>query len=600
VAERAARRIEDYALIGDCESAALVGRDGSIDWFCAPRFDSPACFAALLGGPEHGRFRVAPAAPSPRVTRAYRDGTLVLDTRFETDEGAVVVTDFMPFRDGLPDIVRIVRGERGSVEMALELAPRFDYGSAFPWITPVDGGVRAVAGPDSLRLVAPLPLVIEHDLVRSTFTVRENDEVAMHLLWSPSHLPMPPAPDAGAALEATARLWRARTNACRFRGPDREAVVRSMLTLKALTYAPTGAIIAAPTTSLPEHFGGVRNWDYRYCWLRDATFTLVALVDAGYEDEARAFREWLLRATAGRPSQVHIMYGVAGERRLDERELPWLPGFEGSTPVRIGNGAHDQFQLDVFGEVMDGFHQCWRRGLGPGPTGWQLERVMMDFVESAWERPDEGIWEVRGGRRHFTHSKVMAWVAVDRAIRGVEEHGFEGPLDRWRALRARIHQQVCEQGYDPARGAFVQSYGSKHLDASLLMMPLVGFLPATDPRVRSTIEAIGRELTDDGFVARYRTDPNVDGLPAGESAFLLCSFWMVDCLALLGRVGEARALFDKLLAVRNDVGLLSESYDVQGRRLAGNFPQAFSHVGLVNSAQCFETAHPSGPDRRAR
>ncbi|HEU4407089.1 MAG TPA: glycoside hydrolase family 15 protein [Polyangiaceae bacterium] len=596
----AARRIEDYALIGDCHTAALVGKDGAIDWLCFPRFDSPACFAALLGGPEHGRFRVAPRAPSPAVTRRYRDDTLVLETRFETGEGAVTVTDFMPVRNDLADLVRVVRGERGAVPMGLEFSPRFDYGSAAPWLSRVEGGVVALAGPDALRLIAGVPLEAGDDDVTASFTVREGQEVAMHLTWGPSHVSMPPPPDPKRALEATERFWRNWVRAGSFRGPDRDAVVRSMITLKALTYAPTGAIVAAPSTSLPEHFGGVRNWDYRYCWLRDATFTLLALLDAGYVDEARAFREWLLRSTAGKPSQVHIMYGVTGERRLDERELPWLPGFAGSSPVRVGNGAYGQFQLDVFGEVMDVFHQCWKRNLDPGPAGWRLERVMMDFVERAWQRPDEGIWEVRGPRRHFTHSKVMAWVAADRAVRAVEEHGLEGPLDRWRALRARIHAEVCERGYDADRGAFVQSYGSKHLDASALTIPLVGFLPATDPRVRSTVEAIERELTRDGFVARYVTDPAVDGLPEGEAAFLLCSFWMVDCLWLLGRRADARALFERLLSVRNDVGLLSESYDVGDRRLAGNFPQAFSHVGLVNAARLFEPERGAGPDARAR
>ncbi len=592
-------RIEDYALIGDCETAALVSIDGSIDWLCLPRFDSPASFAALLGSSAHGRFRVAPCAPAPKVTRSYRPGTLVLETRFDTPDGAVTVIDFMPVRSGLADVVRIVRGERGAVAMQLELAPRFDYGSSAPWLSVVDGGALAVAGPDALRLTIGVPLVIEDEAVTATFTVRAGEQLAMHLTWAPSHVTMPPAPDARERLEATTRFWTEWSRACTVEGPDREAVIRSMITLKALTYAPTGAIVAAPTTSLPEHVGGVRNWDYRFCWLRDATFTILALMDAGYESEALAFREWLLRATAGKASQVQIMYGLAGERRLDERELPWLPGFARSAPVRIGNGAYDQFQLDVFGEVMDALHQCWRRGLGPGLVGWKLERVMMDFVETAWERPDEGIWEVRGPRRHFTHSKVMAWVAVDRAVRAVEELGLEGPLDRWRALRAQIHEQVCREGYDADRGAFVQFYGSKHLDASLLTIPLVGFLPAKDPRVRGTIEAIERELTTDGFVARYRTDPDVDGLPPGEAAFLLCSFWLVDCLGLLGRRAEARALFEKLLAIRNDVGLLSESYDVGSRRLAGNFPQAFSHIGLVTAAGLF-AKRLHDPDARSR
>ena len=594
------RKIEDYALIGDCESAALVGKDGAIDWLCLPRFDSPACFASLLGTEEHGRFLVAPVSGGAKVTRRYRDGTLVLETRFETDEGAVTVIDFMPLRTRSADLVRIVRGERGAVPMRLELTPRFDYGATSPWITRVPGGALAVGGPDALRLATDVPLEVGDDVISSSFVVREGTETALLLTWSASHLAMPAAVDAKQALAVTERFWKEWTRACRFDGPYREAVVRSMITLKALTYLPTGAIVAAPTTSLPEHFGGVRNWDYRYCWLRDATFTLLALMDAGYVDEARAFREWLLRATAGRPSQVHIMYGISGERRLDERELAWLPGFAGSAPVRTGNGAYAQFQLDVFGEVMDALHQCWRRDLGPGAAGWRLERAMIDFVEGAWQRPDEGLWEVRGPRRHFTHSKMMAWVAIDRAVRAVEEHGLDGPCQAWRALRDEIHAQVCREGFDAERGAFVQFYGSKHLDAALLMMPLVGFLPATDPRVRSTIEAIERELKTDCFVARYKTDPVVDGLPEGEAAFLLCSFWFVDCLWLLGRRDEARAMFERLLAIRNDVGLLSESYDIAGQRLAGNFPQAFSHIGLVSSARLFEPHRRAEPDDRAR
>jgi GH15 family glucan-1,4-alpha-glucosidase len=594
------RKIEDYALIGDCESAALVSSGGSIDWLCAPRFDSPACFAALVGTEEHGRFVVAPKDAAAKIRRRYRDNTLILETRFETREGAVTLIDFMPPRTRCADLVRIVRGDRGEVPMRLELAPRFDYGSTSPWISRVEAGALAIGGPDALRLVTELPLELSDDAITSDFVVRKGTEAKMTLTWSPSHVEMPPVADAHHALERTARFWTEWTQACKFEGPYRDAVVRSMITLKALTYKPTGAIVAAATTSLPEHFGGVRNWDYRYCWLRDATFTLLALMDAGYIEEARAFREWLLRATAGKPEQVHIMYGISGERRLDERELPWLPGFAGSAPVRTGNGAYAQFQLDVFGEVMDTLHQCWALDLGPGASGWRLERAMMDFVESEWRRPDEGIWEVRGPRRHFTHSKMMAWVAVDRAVRAVENHGLEGPVDRWRVLRRAIHDEVCREGYDVERGAFVQFYGSKHLDAALLMMPLVGFLPATDERVRSTIEAIERELTTGCFVARYKTDPEIDGLPEGDSAFLLCSFWLVDCLWLLGRRDDARRMFEGLLAIRNDVGLLSESYDTEGRRLSGNFPQAFSHVGLVNSARLFESDGRKGPAERMR
>ncbi len=593
-----ARRIEDYALIGDCETAALVRNDGGIEWLCFPSFDSPACFASMLGDERHGRFRVAPIDPAPRVTRRYLDDTLVLETRFETHDGAVTLTDLMPVRNEVADIVRIVRCERGAVPMQLELSPRFDYGSTAPWIERTAGGVTAIGGPDALRLVTPLALEVSDDDVRASFTVRAGDEVTFHLTWWPSHQAMPAVPDAHETLARTTEFWRDWAGRCQFEGRYRDAVVRSMITLKALTFAPTGAIVAAPTTSLPEHFGGVRNWDYRYCWLRDATFTLIALLQAGYVEEARAFRSWLMRATAGKPSQVQLMYGIRGERRLDERSLPWLPGFAGSAPVRIGNGAYDQFQLDVFGEVMDALLHSWRAGLDPGPEGSRLEHVMMNFLERAWEWPDEGIWEVRGPRRHFTHSKVMAWVGVDRMIRAIESGWLAGPIERLRELRARIHAQVCERGFDRDRGAFVQSYGSKHLDASLLTIPLVGFLPAHDPRVRSTVEAIERELSTGPFVARYKTDPEVDGLPVGESSFLLCSFWMIDCLFLLGRREEARARLDALLAIRNDVGLLSESYDVEHQRLAGNFPQAFSHIGLVNSARAFEASN--GPPSAAR
>ena len=593
------RRIEDYALIGDLHTAALVHVDGSIEWLCFPRFDSPACFAAMLGRTEHGRFRIAPRNGSPKVTRRYRDGTLVLETRFETPEGAVTLIDFMPVRNEIPDIVRIVRGERGCVPMELELAPRFDYGSTVPWIARIDGGARAFGGPDAVRLVTDLELEIGDDTIRSSFTVREGDEIALHMTWAPSHGPMPAVPDAGATLAETERYWRSWSQRCQFRGPYREAAVRSMITLKALTYAPTGAIVAAPTTSLPEHFGGVCNWDYRFCWLRDATFTVLSLLESGYVEEAKDFRRWLFRATAGKPSQVHIMYGIRGERRLDEIDLPWLGGFAGSAPVRTGNRAYEQFQIDVFGEVMDTMYQCAKNGLGPGEEEWHLERVMMSFLERVWQEPDEGIWEIRGPRRHFTHSKVMAWVAVDRAVRLIESYGFDGPIDHWRALRARIHEEVCRDGFDPARGAFVQFYGSKLLDASLLTIPLVGFLPASDPRVQGTIEAVKRELTSGPFVSRYDTSSQVDGLPPGEAAFLLCSFWLVDCLFMSGQHDEARERLEQLLAVRNDVGLLSESYDVAGRRLSGNFPQAFSHIGLVNSARLFDLGLRHGACGRA-
>jgi GH15 family glucan-1,4-alpha-glucosidase len=577
-------RIEDYALIGDCETAALVGLDGSVDWLSFPAFDSAACFAALLGTPDHGRWLLAPAAPVTSVRRWYHGDSLVLETEFTTPEGVVSALDFMPVRTALPDLVRIVVGRSGRVPMRLELIVRFDYGSVVPWVRRVPGGLSAVAGPDSLLLRTPAALRGEDFKTVSEFVVAEGERIPFDLTWFPSHRQSHNDLDPERALRETAAWWHKWAASCRFEGPWRDAVVRSLITLKALTYRPTGAIVAAPTTSLPEHLGGVRNWDYRYCWLRDATFTLLALLDAGYTAEARAWREWLVRAVAGRPEQIHIMYGIRGERRLTELELPWLPGFAGSTPVRIGNAAFDQFQLDVFGEVLDATLQAWRLGVPLDDDAWRIDTALVTYLETAWREPDEGIWEVRGPRRHFTHSKMMAWVALDRAVKGIEQFGLEGPLDRWRGVRDAIHEEVCREGYNADLGAFVQFYGSDLLDASLLMMPLVGFLPATDPRVRGTIEAIERDLTVDGFVARYKTVEEVDGLPPGESSFLLCSFWLVDNLELLGRHDDARRMFERLLSVRNDVGLLAEGYDAKARRLAGNFPQAFSHIGLVNTA----------------
>lgn len=580
-------RIEDYAMIGDCQTAALIDRTGSIDWLCLPRFDSPACFAALLGNSAHGRFFVGPRGAATS-RREYLPDTLILATVHETDEGAARVLDFMPLRREAFQLIRIVEGVRGRVSMRVELAPRFDYGSVLPWIdseVPSGWRYRMLAGSDQLGLASAIDLDEHEGTLAADFTIAAGEQLAFQLGWSRSHERLAAPVDAQAAKVETQRWWRAWSGRCADGGPYVDAVHRSLITLKALTFAPTGGIVAAPTTSLPEHLGGVRNWDYRYCWLRDATFTLLALLDANYIEEARSWREWLLRATAGIPEQVHLMYGLAGERRLPEQELAWLPGFAGSQPVRVGNAAYEQFQLDVFGEVMDVMHQCWGRNLSPGLGGWKLERALVDFVESSWTAPDQGIWEVRGPRRHFTHSKMMAWVAVDRAIKTADDFGLEGPVDRWRLLRTRIHDDVCRGGFNAKRGSFVQFYGSDALDASLLMLPLVGFLPASDPRVVQTIESIQRELTVGGFVSRYVTDPDVDGLPEGEAAFLLCSFWLVDCLALLGRCDEARELFEHLLTARNDVGLLSESYDVQRGRLMGNFPQAFSHVGLVNSAR---------------
>lgn len=588
-------KIEDYALIGDCHTAALVGNNGSVDWLCLPRFDSPSCFSALLGTPEHGRWLLAPSATIRRVTRRYRPGTLVLETDFETDQGEVTVIDCMPPRSKEVDLVRMVVGRRGQVPMRMHLVIRFDYGSIIPWVRHIERGISAVAGPDCLLLHTDVPLHGENLTTVADFTVSAGERIPFVLSWHACHEPVPAPIDPEETIQQTEQWWQAWSGDCTYDGPWREAVLRSLITLKALTYAPTGGIIAAPTTSLPEKIGGVRNWDYRYCWLRDATFTLYSLMNGGYLDEACAWREWLVRAVAGTPSQVHIMYGLAGERRLPELELDWLPGYENSSPVRVGNAAHEQFQLDVFGEVLDALYLAHRFGVPGDENAWRVLRAMVSYLESAWREPDEGIWEVRGPRRHFTHSKIMAWTAMDRAIKSIELHGLEGPIDRWRAIRAEIHAQVCQAGYDAKRNTFVQYYGSQGLDASLLMIPLVGFLPASDPRVRGTIEAIQRELMTDGFIERYANDPEVDGLPAGEGAFLPCTFWLADCLVLLGRREEALETFERLLALQNDVGLLAEEYDPQARRLVGNFPQAFSHVGLINTA--YNLSRDEGPAR---
>jgi GH15 family glucan-1,4-alpha-glucosidase len=586
-----ALRIEDYAMIGDCRTAALVGRDGSIDWFCAPRFDSGACFAALLGKPENGRYRISPACEVRRVRRRYRLGTLVLETEFETDSGTVRLVDAMALRTESPRILRMVEGMRGEVPIRLELVIRFDYGAIVPWVQRNDGGISAIAGPDKLQFRSAVATRGEDMTTVAEFTVAEGQSFAFDLAWHPSHEPPPAEIDVAATIQETEQRWCDWSHSCGSQGKYREAVIRSLITLKALTYAPTGGIAAAATTSLPEWPGGVRNWDYRYCWLRDATFTLYSLMGAGFLDEAREWREWLLRAVAGTPSSLQIMYGLGGERRLTELELPWLAGYEGSKPVRIGNAASDQFQLDVYGEVFDAFFVARRSGLAPSNDGWRMGLKILDYLESAWSKPDEGIWEVRSGRRHFTHSKVMAWVAFDRAIRSIEQFGLDGPIDRWRAVRDAIHDQTCREGVHSGRGAFVQSFGSNELDASLLMIPLVGFLPPDDPRVLGTVAAIERELIVDGFVRRYATETVVDGLPPGEGAFLPCTFWYADNLAIQGRRDEALALFDRLLDIRNDVGLLAEEYDPHAKRQLGNFPQAFSHVSLVN------TAHNLGQDR---
>jgi GH15 family glucan-1,4-alpha-glucosidase len=575
-------RIEEYALIGDCETGALVGRDGSIDWLCVPRFDSAACFAALLGGPEHGRWLLAPKGEGPGGRRRYRGDTLVLETEWETESGTVAVIDCMPPQT--PDVVRIVEGRRGRVAMQMELGIRFDYGSLVPWVRRTADGITAIGGPNAIRLQTPVRLSGEGYRTVAEFTVSAGDRLPFCLTWYPSHQSPPPGADPEKSLVKTEDWWQAWTARCTYEGEWRDAVVRSLITLKALTYAPTGGIVAAPTTSLPERLGGVRNWDYRYCWLRDATLTLYAFMTSGYVEEARAWRDWLVRAVAGMPAQAQILYGVAGERLLPERELAWLPGYQGSAPVRVGNAAAEQFQLDVYGEVMDALYCARRTGLDPDENVWRVQRALSEFVAEAWREPDEGIWEVRGPRRHFTHSKVMAWVALDRAVKAVERFGAEGPLPRWRALRETIHQEVCRDGVDAELGAFVQFYGAKLLDASLLMIPLVGFLPATDPRVRGTVAAIEGRLVHDGFVARYTTLPDVDGLPPGEGVFLPCTLWLADNLVLQGRAAEAHELYARVLAVRNDVGLLAEEYDPTAKRLLGNFPQAMSHVALINTA----------------
>jgi GH15 family glucan-1,4-alpha-glucosidase len=592
-------RIEDYALIGDCQTVALVARDGSIDWLCLPRFDSGACFAALLGTPEHGRWLLAPATEVRAVRRRYRPGTLVLETEYEVEGGAVTVVDCMPPRTDVPDVLRLVVGTRGRVPMRMQLVVRYDYGSIVPWVRRMDGGIRAVAGPDTLLLRTPVALHGEDLTTVAEFSVAEGERVPFELTWHPSHQPMPGAVDVETAVSHTEGWWTEWASRCRYRGPWRDAVIRSLVTLKALTYAPTGGIVAAATTSLPEQLGGVRNWDYRFCWLRDATFTLYALMMGGYTGEARAWREWLLRAVAGGPSQIQIMYGLAGERRLTELELPWLPGYEGAAPVRIGNAAFQQLQLDIYGEVMDALHVARREGLPADENAWRVQRELVKHLESLWAEPDEGIWEVRGPRRHFTHSKMMAWVALDRAVKGIERLGLPGPVARWRGLRDTIHAQICRDGYDPGRNAFVQYYGGRELDASLLMMPLVGFLPPDDPRVRGTVEAIERELLRDDFVMRYATTPEVDGLPPGEGVFLACTFWLADNYALLGRRADARHCFERLLGLQNDVGLLSEQYDPAAKRLTGNFPQAFSHVSLINTA-CNLSAGPGPAEVRPK
>ncbi|WP_206953220.1 glycoside hydrolase family 15 protein [Trinickia acidisoli] len=578
--------IEDYALVGDGHTAALISRDGSVDWLCWPRFDSGACFAALLGTAEHGAWRIEPALEAPVThTRRYRDGTLVLETDHETPDGAVTVIDFMPPGNGRSELVRIVVGKRGTVPMRMSLTLRFDYGLSVPWVTRLThgNGIKAVVGPNTVVLRTPVALRGENMHTVAEFTVSEGERIPFVLGYSVSHERLPPAKDPFVSLEHTEQHWRGWIAQCSVQGRYAEPIRRSLITLKALAYDPTGGIVAAPTTSLPERLGGSRNWDYRYCWLRDATITLLALMRCGFYDEARAWRVWLERALAGSPAQAQIMYGVAGERRLPETEIGWLPGYEGASPVRIGNQAVGQLQLDVYGEVMNALHLARVGGLHADEAVWTLQCLMLEHLESIWAEPDEGLWEVRSGPRQFTFSKVMAWVAFDRAIRSAEKFKLSGPIDRWRTLRDRIHADVCNKGWSNERGTFTQVYGGDELDASLLLLPLVGFLPPTDPRIASTTAAIERDLTFEGFVRRYHTHKVDDGLPPGEGTFLACSFWMVDNLALQGRMDEAHAMYERLVGLVNDVGLLSEEYDPQSKRFTGNFPQAFSHVALVHT-----------------
>ncbi|MFF6868475.1 glycoside hydrolase family 15 protein [Streptomyces sp. NPDC090109] len=590
------QHIDDYALIGDLQTAALVGRDGSVDWLCLPRFDSAACFAAVLGDEENGHWRIAPKGATTCTSRRYAEDSLVLETSWETRTGTVKVIDFMPQRDAYPDVMRIVEGVSGSVEMSAVLRLRFDYGSIVPWMRRADGHRVAVAGPDAvwLRSEPHVKTWGQQFSTCSSFTVSAGEKVAFVLTWHPSHEPRPDLVDPFEALEQSLADWREWAARCTYRGPHREAVMRSLITLKALTYAPTGGIVAAPTTSLPEEVGGVRNWDYRSCWLRDSSLTLGALLAAGYVEEAAAWRDWLLRSVAGDPADLQIMYGPAGERRLPETTLPWLRGYADSAPVRTGNAAVDQFQLDVYGEVMDSLNRAREAGIPAERHAWNLQLSLLGFLESTWREPDEGLWEVRGPRRHFTHSKVMAWVAADRAVRTLEaDPSLPGDAARWRAMRDDIHAQVCDKAYDPVRNTFTQSYGSRELDAATLLIPQVGFLPPDDPRVVGTVDAVMTELMHDGYVRRYSADSTaVDGLPGQEGTFLVCSFWLADALRMTGRPGEARALFERLVALGNDVGLLAEEYDPATGRQLGNFPQAFSHIGLVGTALALAADEP--------
>ncbi|WAL68922.1 glycoside hydrolase family 15 protein [Amycolatopsis cynarae] len=594
-----ALRLEDYALIGDTQTAGLVGYDGSLDWLCLPRLDSGACFAALLGTPEHGRWVIRPEGPARTLRRGYREDTMILETDLATDDGVIRIVDCMPIRHEHPRVIRLVRGLQGKVRVRSEAVVRFEYGHDRPWIRCEGKRIQAIAGPNVVVLDGDVPHHVENETCVAGFTVAEGDEVGLRLAWRGPRQPDPPPVDMAKTVRQTEQWWRRWVGRCRYQGEYREAVVRSLLALKALAFSPSGGIAAAATTSLPEQLGGVRNWDYRFCWIRDATFTLMALLEGGYEQEARDWREWLLRAMAGAPEQMQISYGVEGERRLTESELPWLPGYANSRPVRIGNAASEQFQLDVYGELMDALHQARTHGIPPIADAWELQRALMDYLESHWTDPDNGVWEVRGQRRHFTHSKVMAWCAMDRAVQGVERFGLDGPLDRWKALRQEIFDEVCEKGFDRKRNTFTQYYGSDSLDAALLLIPAVGFLPANDPRMKGTVEAVEKHLLREGFVQRYTMNEqtrDLDGLPPGEGAFLACTFWLADNYILQGRADEGRKLFERLLDLRNDVGLLSEEYAPTDRRLVGNIPQAFSHVALINTAHNLGTGN--GPAHR--
>jgi GH15 family glucan-1,4-alpha-glucosidase len=591
--------IEDYAIIGDCHTAALVARDGSIDWMCLPRFDSGACFASLIGTPENGYWRIHPSHKVKRVTRRYRGESLILETEFETEGGAVRLIDFMPLRDGSPEVIRVVRGLRGRVSMRMDLTIRFDYGSIVPWVVAIERGISAAAGPDMVCCRSDVPMRGERLSTIAEFVVSRGDEVPFSFTWSPTHGSLPEESDWRKSLGETEKWWRDWVEGCTYHGEWRDAVVRSLITLKSLTYPPTGAMVAAPTTSLPERIGGKRNWDYRFCWIRDATFTVYALITGGYHAEACAWREWLVRAVAGTPSELQIMYGLGGERRLTELELGWLAGYENSRPVRIGNAAHRQYQLDVYGEVLGVIQFTRREGLPADPGTWRVETALLDFLESGWKKADDGIWEMRGPRRHFTHSKVAAWVAMDRAVKAVEDFGMDGDAQKWRGIAAQIRREVELRGFDSELNSFVQYYGSKEMDASLLLLPIVGFIDAQDPRMVGTVKCIEERLLEKGLIHRYRAQPRIDGVAdAGDAPFLLCTFWYADNLVLQGRHREARKVMERLLALRNDVGLLPEEYDPKAKRFLGNFPQAFSHVGLINSARRLSAENPASVQKK--